>query len=123
MDLRYIGNLAAGTCLRFLVLTVLYTGTTVVQFTSVERRQPMSKHQKTLEAVFAEPTKATIEWRAVEAMFKHLGAEITSGSGSRVRVNLHGVRAVFHRPHPQKEASKGAVESAREFLVNAGVVP
>ncbi len=32
-----------------------------------------------------------------------MGAEITEGRGSRVRVALKGVRAVFHRPHPEKE--------------------
>lgn len=49
------------------------------------------------------------------------GAEITEGSGSRVRVALNGVRAVFHRPHPQKEIDKGAVVSMRRFLEEAGL--
>ncbi|MCJ2041254.1 type II toxin-antitoxin system HicA family toxin [Methylobacterium sp. J-059] len=51
------------------------------------------------------------------------GAEITEGRGSRIRVALHGVRAVFHRPHPQKETDKGAVKSVRRFLIEAGVTP
>jgi hypothetical protein len=38
-----------------------------------------------------------------------------------VRVVLHGVRAVFHRPHPAKETDKGAVRSLRRFLQEAGV--
>ena len=49
------------------------------------------------------------------------GAEITEGRGSRVRVGLNGVRAVFHRPHPQKETDKGTVVSMRRFLEEAGV--
>ena len=52
---------------------------------------------------------------------EHLGAEITEGNGSRVRVTLRGVRAVFHRPHPEKETDKGAVGSVRDFLDAAGV--
>lgn len=36
---------------------------------------------------------------------------------------LNGVIAVFHRPHPRKETSKGAIESLRVFLGNAGVKP
>jgi hypothetical protein len=40
-----------------------------------------------------------------------------------VRVALNGVRAVFHRPHPQKETEKGAVKSVRRFLETAGVTP
>ena len=48
------------------------------------------------------------------------GAEVSEGSGSRVRVYLSGVRAVFHRPHPEKETDKGAVKSVRRFLQEAG---
>jgi HicA toxin of bacterial toxin-antitoxin, len=83
----------------------------------------MAKHDRTLQAIFDIPTKATIDWRDVEALFKHLGATVTAAKGSRVRVVLGGVKAVFHRPHPRKEASKGSVESVREFLENAGIEP
>lgn len=53
----------------------------------------------------------------------HLGAELGEGRGSRVRVALNGVRAVFHRPHPRPELDKGAVRSLRRFLMEAGVAP
>lgn len=79
------------------------------------------KHQKTLEAIFEDPVKATILWRDIEALFEVLGAEISEGSGSRMRVALNGVRAVFHRPHPRPETKKGAVKSVRRFLIEAGV--
>lgn len=48
---------------------------------------------------------------------------MSEGRGSRVRIALNGIRAVFHRPHPQKETDKGAVMSMRRFLVEAGVQP
>ena len=48
---------------------------------------------------------SNIPWSDVEALFVALGAEVTEGHGSRVRVALNGVRAVFHRPHPEKEAA------------------
>jgi hypothetical protein len=80
----------------------------------------MAKHEKTLQAIFETPTRADVEWRAIESLFKHLGATLTQGRGSRVRVVLNEVKAVFHRPHPQKEADKGCVESVRRFLENAG---
>ncbi|MCI0459289.1 MAG: type II toxin-antitoxin system HicA family toxin [Gemmataceae bacterium] len=83
----------------------------------------MGKHSKTLEAVFAKPTKANIDWREIEEMLKHYGAEISEGRGSRVRVHLRGFRATFHRPHPQKEAGKATVKDLRDFLENAGVIP
>jgi hypothetical protein len=80
-------------------------------------------HQATLEAVFAAPVRAGIVWTDIEALFRACGAEISEGSGSRVRVALKGVRAVFHRPHPQKETDKGAVKSVRRFLMEAGITP
>ena len=82
-----------------------------------------SKHQSTLEAIFDDPVKSNIHWRDVESMLVAVGAEISEGSGSRVRIALNGVRAVFHRPHPQKEIDKGAVKSLRRFLSEAGVTP
>ena len=81
------------------------------------------KHLETLAAVFATPVRANIEWKEAEAMLNALGASLTEGNGSRVRVLLNGRRAVFHRPHPEKEMDKGAVKSLQVFLVNAGVTP
>jgi hypothetical protein len=81
------------------------------------------KHRKTLEAIFEKPERANIAWRDIESLFIALGAEVSEGSGSRVRVALKDVRAVFHRPHPRKETNKGAVKSVRRFLEAAGVKP
>jgi hypothetical protein len=81
------------------------------------------KHQKTLEAIFADPVRSNIAWRDIEALLEAVGAEISEGEGSRVRIALNGVRAVFHRPHPQKETDRGAVRSMRRFLNEAGVTP
>jgi HicA toxin of bacterial toxin-antitoxin, len=81
------------------------------------------RHQAVLEAVFATPTRASIAWRDVEALFVACGGDINEGEGSRVRVALNGVRAVFHRPHPQKETDKGAIRSVRRFLNEAGITP
>jgi hypothetical protein len=65
--------------------------------------------------------RANINWSDIEAMLLHHGAEISEGRGSRVRIALNGVRAVFHRPHPQKETDRGAVASMKRFLVEAGI--
>lgn len=81
------------------------------------------KHRNTLRSVFEDPVKANIQWRDIEAMLHALGAELTEGAGARLRIALNGVRAVFHRPHPQKETDKGAVKSLRRFLIEAGVTP
>ena len=79
------------------------------------------KHQSTLEALFALPSRANIVWKGVESLLISLGAKIEEGRGSRVRVLLNEEDAVFHRPYPQKEIDKGSVVSMRRFLENAGV--
>lgn len=80
------------------------------------------KHQKTLSKIFEKPVRADIAWTDIESMLKAMGAEISEGRGSRVRIVLQGVKAVFHRPHPQKETDKGSVVSLRRFLTEVGVI-
>lgn len=82
-----------------------------------------SKHDKTLADLFADPVKSNIRWTDVESLLRYLDAEMTEGAGSRVRIALNGVRAVFHRPHPSPYVDKGAVKSIRKFLTEAGVTP
>ncbi|MBN1859748.1 type II toxin-antitoxin system HicA family toxin [Candidatus Bipolaricaulota bacterium] len=81
------------------------------------------RHQRTLERIFETPERSDIPWRDIEALFSAIGADMSEGRGSRVRVALKGVRAVFHRPHPGKETNKGMVKSVRRFLSEAGVKP
>ncbi len=80
-----------------------------------------SKNQKTVDILFKNPVQSHILWSDIENLFIELGGEISEGAGSRIRVKLKNVRAVFHRPHPQKTTDKGAVVSVRRFLQNAGV--
>jgi hypothetical protein len=81
------------------------------------------EHRRTLEAVFAKPVPANLEWRKIEALLVALGANIVEGAGSRVAFVLNGKRADFHRPHPGKEARRYQVRALREFLEMAGVEP
>ena len=78
------------------------------------------KQRKTLAAIFAEPIRANIRWDDVEGLFRALGAALTQGSGSRVRVVLNGRRSTFHEPHPEKEIGRKTVADVREFLEDAG---
>ena len=82
-----------------------------------------SKHQKILEVIFEDPARSNIAWKDIETMLISQGADMSEGQGSRVRIALKGVRAVFHRPHPHKETDKGALKSMRRFLIEAGVKP
>lgn len=79
------------------------------------------KQQQTLKAIFDTPIRSNVVWSDIEKLFISLGAEISEGNGSRVRVALNGVRATFHRPHLQKETDKGALKSVRRFLDDSGV--
>ena len=80
-----------------------------------------TKQQKIYEKIFKNLVQSDIEWTDIENLLKSLGAEITEGNGSRVRIKLGNERAVFHRPHPEKVTDKGAVKSLRRFLDNTGV--
>lgn len=80
-----------------------------------------SKHYEILQRIFHNPIQSNINWKDIESLLIALGAEISEGRGSRVRIHLNGIRAVFHRPHPRKETDKGAVSSMRRFLLEAGV--
>lgn len=80
-----------------------------------------SRQKRTLTSIFADPVRSNIPWSDIEALFTALGAAISEGSGSRVRVLLNGIRHVFHRPHPERVTDKGAVKSVRDFLLNAGI--
>lgn len=79
-----------------------------------------AKQLKTYRAVFSDPDRASIPWRDIESMFVGLGAEVVRGAGSRVQITLNGVRAVYHRPHPQKEAKRYVVRDVRAQIVEAG---
>ncbi|WP_110988123.1 type II toxin-antitoxin system HicA family toxin [Acaryochloris thomasi] len=82
-----------------------------------------NKQKKTLRLIFTDPVPANLPWADIAKLFESLGASVTQGRGSRVRVLLNGQRAVFHEPHPQRVTDKGTIKSVREFLVNAGIEP
>ena len=81
------------------------------------------KHQKTLDAIYARPVSANIQWRDIEALFVELGAEISEREDSRIAVVLFDELRVFHRPHPSPDTDKGAVASIRKWFEQHGVVP
>ncbi|MBO4776493.1 MAG: type II toxin-antitoxin system HicA family toxin [Lachnospiraceae bacterium] len=80
-----------------------------------------NKQIKTYKDIFSNPVKSDISWDEIESLFEALGAQISEGKGSRIRVLLNNERAVFHRPHPDRNTDKGAIISVRKFLNNAGV--
>jgi len=82
-----------------------------------------AKHRRTLEAIFASPTRAGIVFSDIEALVKAVGGEVREDEGSRVAFELKGSRRYLHRPHPGKEAKKYQVEELREWLRYLEVMP
>jgi hypothetical protein len=82
-----------------------------------------NKQRQTLSKIFEKPERSDISWNDIESLFIALGADISEGKGSRVRVALNQVRAVFHRPHPQRVTNKASVKSVQRFLTESGVKP
>ncbi len=82
-----------------------------------------STQRKTLKLIFDKTVVGSLKWQRIEALFLALGAQVIEGRGSRVRFELNGVVATFHRPHPHKEAKPYQVRDARKFFEQAGVKP
>jgi HicA toxin of bacterial toxin-antitoxin, len=80
-----------------------------------------AKHRKTLAAIFARPTLASIPFTELEALIKALGGTVTERGGSRVKIELKGEQWRCHRPHSGKEAKRYQVEEVRELLERIGV--
>lgn len=81
------------------------------------------KHDKTLEAIFAEPARSNIRWDAFVGLVESRGGSVRGAGGSPFIFVLNGVREVFHRPHPNTEMPRTLVRRARRFLSDAGVTP
>jgi HicA-like toxin of HicAB toxin-antitoxin system len=79
------------------------------------------KQRRTLIRLFEKPERSDLRWDDIESLFSALGAQISEGQGSRVRVALNDVRAVFHRPHPERVTHKGAIRAVRRFLKEAEI--
>ena len=82
-----------------------------------------SKQRKTLEAIFDDPVNGNLEWKLIESLFVAAGCRVIEGSGSSVTFEKDGMRAYFHRPHPERAALRYRVRDARDFLILIGVTP
>ena len=81
------------------------------------------KHKNTLQAIFADPVGGAIKWRDIEALLVSLGAEVSEGSGSRVRFTIKDRTLFIHRPHPSPDTKRWAVREVRKFLIELGMEP
>lgn len=80
-----------------------------------------SAQRRVLALILAGSTSSSLEWRKVEALLLALGARSVEGRGSRVRFELNGVVAAFHKPHPGKEIKAYQIKIVRDFLYESGI--
>jgi len=81
------------------------------------------RHSALIRTIFQDPVSANIHWREVESLLRHLGAEIETLSGNRIRLRLNRAEGVLHRPHHSNTLDKTAIRSLRGHLASAGITP
>jgi hypothetical protein len=82
-----------------------------------------SKHCKILTAIFTDPVNGNMEWREIESLLMAIGCRIIEGKGSSVTFEKDGLRATFHRPHPDKAALRYRVKDVHNFLAELRIKP
>lgn len=78
-------------------------------------------HRKVLQALFAHPVSANIDFKEVVHVLEALGAEIDNKAGNRIGVKLNGHSAAF--THPHHDLPKDEVAQIKKFLTQCGVDP
>ncbi|MCB1906123.1 MAG: type II toxin-antitoxin system HicA family toxin [Rhodocyclaceae bacterium] len=82
-----------------------------------------SKHRNLLRQIYQDPTPGNIQWREIESLLRHLGADLQPGHGARFHVWLNRHESVLHHPHHGNTLGRQDVRHLREFLAAAGVTP
>ena len=82
-----------------------------------------ARQKQTLADVFTDPVSGTIKWTAIESLLKGVGCRVIEGRGPRVKFEMNGVVAAFHRLHPEPVAKHYQVRDVREFLTKLGAKP
>lgn len=84
----------------------------------------MSRHHANLiRTIFHDPPSGNVHWRDIESLLRHVGAELESLSGARIRVKLNRMEDVLHRPHHSNTMDTRSLVHLRGFLARAGVTP
>lgn len=81
------------------------------------------KHENLLRAIFHDPVSGNIQWREIESLLHHLGADIESLSGARIRVKLNGNEGILHRPHHGNSLGRQDIQHLREYLARSRMTP
>jgi hypothetical protein len=86
-----------------------------------------ARHQRTLHAVFAHPTSASLRWRDLLSMLESFGAQHVTTSHEKERITLSGRTTFLHKPHGRNNhttlASPAELVALRRFLTEVGLAP
>lgn len=83
-----------------------------------------ARHRRTLAAIFALPTPASLNYDDAMELLRALGATVDDRrEGSRVAFRLRDRVGSLHRPHPSKELKRYQVRDLRDLLERAGITP
>jgi hypothetical protein len=84
----------------------------------------MSRHHANLlRSIFHDPPSGNVHWRDIESLLKHVGAELESLSGARIRIKLNRMEGVLHRPHHSNTLDASSLLHLRQLLARGGVTP
>jgi hypothetical protein len=81
------------------------------------------KHEHMIQAIFQDPPSGNIHWREVESLLNHVGAEIETLQGARIKVRLGKFEGILHRPHHSNVLNRQDIKHLREFLAHGGITP
>lgn len=82
------------------------------------------KHANLLREIFQDPVNTKLSFREVESLLKHLGAQMESVAGARMRVKLNDAEGVLHRPHHGGNTmDRHSVQALRALLTRGGATP
>ena len=79
------------------------------------------RHRKVLQALFAHPISANIDFKDVVHVLEELGAEIENKSANRIGVTLNGHTIAL--VHAQHALPIDEVVQIKKFLTTCGIDP
>lgn len=82
-----------------------------------------NKHRNVLQLIFHEQVSSNVQWREVESLLLHLGANVEPSHGARFRITLNKHEFFVHHPHHSNEFGKQEIKHLRECLAAAGITP
>jgi hypothetical protein len=80
----------------------------------------MDQRERLLSALFRSSPPPNLCWSELTKLLIRLGAQIRQGRGSTISVALNEHRAYLSLPHPSLKVDRGALETVRTLVQEAG---